>query len=196
MIGGEGYYQNKVDKYDPALDEWKEVTTMKTSRQAHCAVAMVNFIYVIAGHDENVCHKSVECFNPLNNQWLDIADLNNARKFAAAASSNGKIFVGGGYGDMDFQTIEASCEMFDPAVGGWNLVSAPTVPRAACGVVSFDNHVYLFGGEDTFSELDSVERYDVQNDKWDQVGNMPDELTCLQASLLLIPNKYVAYDED
>ena len=196
VIGGEGYYQNKVDKYDPALDEWKEVTTMKTCRQAHCAVAMANFIYVIAGHDGKVCHKSVECFNPSTNQWLDVADLNNARRFAAAATSTGKVFVVGGYGDMTWQTIVESCEMFDPAINQWCLVSSPAVPRAACGVVSFDNHVYLFGGEDTSSKLDSVECYDVQNDKWDQVGTMPDELSCLQASLLLIPNKYLAYDED
>ena len=191
VMGGDGSYRNRVDKYDPTLDEWKEVTQMKTSRSAHCAVAMANFIYVIAGHDGRDCQKSVECFDPLTNQWFDTAHLNNARKFAAAAASNGKIFVAGGYADMHFRTIEVSCEMFDPAVNKWSLVSCPTVPRAACGIISFDNHVYLFGGENTSSKLDSVERYDVQNNKWQHVGTMPEKLSCLQASLLQIPNKYV-----
>ena len=191
VIGGDGCYRTRVDKYDPALDEWKEVTTMKTPRAAHCAVAMANFIYVIAGEDGEDCLKSVECFNPLTNRWFGIADLNNARKFAAAAASNVKIFVAGGYKDMHFQTIDVSCEMFDPAVNEWSLVSSPTVPRAACGIISFGNHVYLFGGENTSSKLDSVERYDVQNNKWQHVGTMPEKLSCLQASLLQIPNKYV-----
>ncbi len=192
VIGGDGSFQNRVDKYDPTLDEWTEVTTLSTPREAHCAVAMANLIYVIAGHDDEVCHKSVECFNPSTGQWLDVADLNIARRFAAAATSNGKIFVAGGYGDMTWQTIEGSCEMFDPGVNGWSLVSSPIVPRAACGVISFDNHVYLFGGEDTSFKLDIVERYNVLNDKWHYVGTMPEKLSCLQASLLRIPNKYVA----
>ncbi|KAL9951797.1 hypothetical protein ACROYT_G044526 [Oculina patagonica] len=192
VIGGDGSFQNRVDKYDPTLDEWAEVTTLSTPRAAHCAVAMANLIYVIAGHDEEVCHKSVESFNPSTGQWLDVADLNNARRFAAAATSNGKIFVAGGYGDMTWQTIEGSCEMFDPGVNEWSLVSSPIVPRAVCGVISFDNHVYLFGGEDTSSKLDIVERYNVLNDKWHYVGTMPEKLSCLQASLLHIPNKYVA----
>ncbi len=197
VIGGGGsQYRNRVDKYDPTLDKWEDVTTLKTCRVAHCAVAMENLIYVISGHDGNVCHKSVESFNPLTGQWLDVADLNNARRFAAAATSNGKIFVAGGYGDMTWQTIEMSCEMFDPGVNEWSLVSSPIVPRAACGVISFDNHVYLFGGENTSSKLDSVERYDVLNDKWNHVGNMPEKLSCLQASLLRIPNKYVASNDD
>ncbi len=197
VIGGSGsQYRYRVDKYDPTLDEWKEVTTLKTPRAAHCAVAIANLIYVIAGHDGEVCHKSVECFNPLTNQRLVAAELNNVRRFAAAATSNDKIYVAGGYGDMKFEIIEVSCEMFDPAVNEWSLVSSPIVPRAACGVISFDNHVYLFGGEDTSSKLNSVERYDVLNNKWHQVGTMPEKLTCLQASLLRIPNKYVVSNDD
>ena len=191
VMGGHGSYRTRVDKYDPTLDEWKEVTQMKTPRAAHCAVPMGNFIYVIAGDDGKDCHKSAECFNPLTNLWFGIADLNNARRFAAAASSNGKIFVVGGYGDMHFRTLEVSCEMFDPAVNEWSLVSSPAVPRAACSIISFDNHVYLFGGENTSSKLDSVECYDVQDNKWHHVGTMPEKLSCVQASLLLIPKKYV-----
>ena len=198
VIGGGGNkYRNRVDKYDPALDEWKKVTIMKTCREAHCAVVVAKLIYVIAGHDGNACHKSVECFSPSTNHWHNVADLNNARVFAAAATANGKIFVTGGYGNIKCQSLVESCEMFDPAVNQWSLVSSPTVPRAACGVISFDNHVYLFGGERSYSlKLDSVERYDVENDKWDEVSTMPEKLSCLQASLLLIPNKYLAYDED
>ena len=69
---------------------------------------------------------------------------------------------------------------------------SPVVPRAACGIVSFDDHVYLFGGEDAkWYELDSVERYDVKNDKWELLGTMAEKVSCVQASVLLLPKKYI-----
>ena len=59
-------------------------------------------------------------------------------------------------------------------------------------MVSFDNHLYLFGGEDgTQVKYDSVECYDVKNNKWEHCGTMPEKLVCVQASLLLLPKKYI-----
>ena len=82
--------------------------------------------------------------------------------------------------------------MFDPVQDQWNLVSSLVVPRAACAMVSFDDHLYLFGGEDSCKDkLDSVECYNVQNDKWELCGTMPEKLACVQASLLLLPKKYI-----
>jgi len=198
VTGGEDHWK-KVHKYNPALDEWREVAPMKTGRAAHCAVAMGNFIYVLAGCDSNVCHKSVECFDPSTNQWTNKPCMTEARKHAGAASSNGRIFVVGGFGDIRFKTLQASCEMFDPVLDQWSLVSSPVIPRAACAMVSFDGHLYLFGGE-TLSqeeaskhwlELDSVECYDVQNDQWEPFGTMPEKLVCAQASMLLLPKKFI-----
>jgi len=92
----------------------------------------------------------------------------------------------------DTVTLEATCEVFDPLVSQWSLVSSPIVPRAASAMVSFDDHLYLFGGENaSWSKHDSVECYDVQNDKWELFGTMPEKLACVQASVLLLPKKYV-----
>lgn len=67
------------------------------------------------------------------------------------------------------------------------------MPRAASALVSFDHYLYLFGGEDKANEqkLDTVERYDIKNDKWELIGTMPEKLACLQASMLLFPKKYI-----
>ena len=59
-------------------------------------------------------------------------------------------------------------------------------------MISFDDYLYLFGGEDAdWSKHDSVECYDVQNNKWYLCGTMPEKLACVQASLLLWPKKYI-----
>ena len=95
---------------------------------------------------------------------------------------------------MRFENIEASCELFDPALNQWSLVPSPIVPRAACGIVSFKGCVYLFGGEDTNHKqykLNSVECYSAEENEWKEVSVMPQPLYCLRASLLLLPKKYM-----
>jgi len=193
VIGGEDHW-NSIDKYNPTLEEWMEVASTKTGRAAHCAVAMGNLGYVLGGFDESACHKCVECFNPLTGQLTDKPCMTYARRFAGAAALGGKIFIVGGYADMAWETLQASCEMFDPIVNQWTLVSSPVIPRAACAMVRFDDHLYLFGGEDTKYKLDSVECYDVQSDKWELFSTMPEKLSCLQASVLLLPKKYIPLD--
>ena len=82
-------------------------------------------------------------------------------------------------------------------VNEWSLIASPIVPRGACALVSFDHHLYLFGGEcaeDANSgpySLDSVEQYDVENDKWEQFSTMPTKLSCVQASVLQLPTKFI-----
>ena len=89
---------------------------------------------------------TVECFDPSTDQWTDKPSMMNARKFAGAAVASGKVFVVGGFGDIKFNTLQGSCEVFDPVLDQWSLVSSPVIPRAACAMVSFDGHLYLFGG--------------------------------------------------
>ena len=198
LIGGDSDDKRQVRKYKCNLDQWELLSPMAFSRAAHCAVVLEELIYVMGGHDDNVCLRSVECYNPANDQWTQILDMNNARKFSAAAAiTNGKIIVVGGYSDMGFTRIEETCEIFDKSLNQWSLVSSPTVPRAACGIVSVKSAVYLFGGEDTNNsvyKLDSVECYIVQEDKWIHVSTMPESLSCLQASLIQFPVKHMTED--
>ena len=191
VVGGEQHW-NRVDKYDPNLNEWKVVASIKTARASHCAIAVGNLIYVFGGYDSSVCHKSMEFFDPSANQWTEKPGMNFKRRFAGGAVSSGKIFVVGGYSDVGCKILEASCEVFNLGQDQWSLVSSPVVPRAACAMVSFDDHLYLFGGENAQRQKrDSVERYNVQNDKWELFSTMPEKLACVQASVLLLPKKFI-----
>lgn len=196
MIGGEigNVPRVKCTKYNYKDNKWKEVSPMIHPRAAHCAVVLDELIYVMAGCDDNACLKSVECYTPSSDEWSQIADMNNARKFAAAvaATTSEKIIVVGGYGDIDCAAVVANSEIFDKSLNQWSLVSAPIVPRAACGIVSVEDYVYVFGGEreSPYDDLDSVECYAIQEDAWSQVDSMPKRLICLQASLLQLPVEY------
>ncbi|KAJ7360218.1 hypothetical protein OS493_016846 [Desmophyllum pertusum] len=104
---------------------------------------------------------SVECYNPLTDQWTKISNISKARRFAAAAAAGGKVVVIGGFGDMTATTIEPSCEIFEPSTNQWSLVASPGSPCAACGIVSIEDTVYLFGGENETYVLMRVECFDI-----------------------------------
>lgn len=191
MIGGKDDHWHCVKKYSFRLNKWTELSPMQIPRAAHCAVVFEGLIYILAGQSQNgtACLKSVECYNPLNDQWAQIQDMIIERQYAAAAALSEKVFVVGGYSDIEFEAIERSGEIYDKSLNQWSLVSGPSVPRAACGIVSVENCVYLFGGEDENQGLDSVECYNVQDKAWSIVGTMPEQRTCLQASLLQLPTE-------
>ena len=104
VTGGEQQW-NRVEKYSPILAEWKEVSSMKIGRAAHCAIALRNLIFVLGGYRGNDCHKSIECFDASTNQWTDGPSMNVARQFAGASVSCGKIFIAGGYRDREFSRL-------------------------------------------------------------------------------------------
>jgi N-acetylneuraminic acid mutarotase len=46
--------------------------------------------------------------------------------------------------------------------------------RTACALVSCDNYIYAIGGRSSHDSIeDSVERYDVQKNQWEQVAPLP-----------------------
>jgi len=197
LIGGQlksGGVTYEAHKYNPFHNEWKQLASMETGRAGHCAVVLEDLIYVIGGHDTHTCLKSVECYDPLSNQWRKVPDVTNARRFAAAAAACRRIVVVGGFCEMGALTearLEPTCEMFDPCQNEWSLVSSPKVPRAGCGIVSVDDTVYVFGGENEEDFLDSVECFNVKHNEWHEVdATLPKALSFVQASLLKLPEKF------
>ena len=125
------------------------IASMETGRRGHCAVVLEDLIYVIGGVDGGTCLKSVESFDPSTNQWKKVPDLANARRDPAAATVCGKIVVVGGFCNIRLSAssvVEPTCEVFDPFPNQWSSLSSPNVPRAACGIVSVGDTVYVFGG--------------------------------------------------
>lgn len=195
VIGGDSGFYQQVKVYNPALGTWKGRAPMNVGRAGHCAVVLQKNIYVMAGHDGKVCYKSVERYNPATNQWQKVPSLSNARRSAAGAVSNGKIIVVGGFSAMEpSKAVEASCEVFDPCTNEWSLVTSPVIPRAACGTVSIDDIIYLFGGQHEEHFMNTVESFDLKHNEWRDVATMPIDYqgSFHQASLVRLPKDFVS----
>ena len=192
VIGGEGSWCD-VQIYNPTLDEWRRVAPMETRRAGHSAVLLQEHIYVIAGHDGKVCLNSVQRYNPLTDQWDKVSNISKVRRFAAAVTAGEKIVTVGGFGDMTVRTIEPSCEIFDPSINQWSVVSVPECPRAACSAVSIGDIVYLFGGENEKLYQNEVECFNIKSYQWCKIATMPfnSGFSFQQASLLKIPKKFI-----
>ena len=90
-------------------------------------------------------------------------------------------------------TTEASCEMFNPSTNEWSLVSSPAFPRAACGIVSMDDIIYLFGGRNEEFFMTNIECFDIKRNEWRIVDFIPNchQSSFLKASLLKVPKKFM-----
>lgn len=58
---------------------------------------------------------------------------------------------------------------YDPKNNSWSTVAPLSVPRDAVAVCSLGDKLYVVGGYDGHTYLNTVESYDVQNDEWKEV---------------------------
>ena len=191
VIGGEDSLHD-VQIYDPVFSKWRQGASMETARVEHNAVVLQEHIYVIAGHNGEVCQSSADCYNPLTDQWTEISGMSKVRRCAAAVAVGRNLFVVGGFGDMTAETIEPSCEIFDPGANQWSLVPSLSIHLAASGIVSTGDRVYLFGGEDETFLNKEVLCCDIREKIWFEISLMPTGgHSFLQASLLKLPKEFI-----
>ena len=196
VIGGRDTWRD-VRIYDPVFNKWRQGASMETSRAEHNAVVLQKHIYVIAGHNGEVCQSSADCYNPLTDQWTEISSMSKVRRCAAAVAVGRNLFVVGGFGDMTRSTIEPSCEIFDPGANQWRLVPSLSIPRAGSGIVSTGDTVYLFGGEDEKFCQEEVLYCDIRENEWHEISVIPiEECSFLQASLLKLPKELISSNSE
>jgi hypothetical protein len=82
---------------------------------------------VIGGFDGNSCHRSVEFYDPHQNQWTALQrKMREKRSGVSALSINGVLFAAGGFtGRHRLNTSE----FFDPREGHWHTVSSMILNR-------------------------------------------------------------------
>lgn len=87
-----------------------------------------------------------------------------------------RIFAVGGW-TAEYRPFE-KVEKYDPYSDTWVEISSMTKPRCGVGAAILGDSLYAIGGHDGHAYLNSVERYDIQNDKWyKDVASMKAEKT-------------------
>lgn len=95
------------------------LSSISIERQQPALAVYSGKIFVMGGFADNICHNSVECYDPLTNGWTSVASMNEGRSVAHACESEGYLYVvGGGNGTEIFSSIER----YDPLRNTWTMV--------------------------------------------------------------------------
>lgn len=75
-----GYiYQNTVEMYTTATEQWSWRVSMLTARAAHCAAVLNDMIYVFGGQSGPTVVATAEFYNPVTDSWWPIVSLPGPR---------------------------------------------------------------------------------------------------------------------
>jgi len=111
---------------DITQNVWTQISPMSIVRSDAHAVELEGKVYVIGGFDGHACHRTVEYYDPNQDQWAVIeGKMQNRRSGVSALSLNGALITVGGFTG---RTRLNSTEFYDPREGVWHSL-CPMITR-------------------------------------------------------------------
>ncbi len=206
-------------EYDPAADSWKQLAPMATKRSAGAAVASGDKIYVIGGNglgpgasnppkpDDILVLATNEVYDPSTNKWETKRMMPTPRNHPAIGAVNGKVYViGGRIGGPNVANLISSptdvVEEYDPVSDRWKAMTKMPTPRSGQGWATYQNRIYVAGGEVRDHHMDAifrdVEAFDPASNEWFQLPSMPTARHGVNASVignrLYLIGGHIAFD--
>jgi N-acetylneuraminic acid mutarotase len=161
-------------EYDPVLDTWRTLASMKVGRGSVDAIALDGKVHAIAGRDPAGTTLTLhEVYDPATNTWTEAAPLPKARDHSAVAVIDGKIHVAGGRLGASTDRV-GQHDIYDSKTNSWS--SGPPLPTARSGLagVVYKGLFLVLGGEMPPSTTNAEnEAYDVKTDTWVKLAPMP-----------------------
>ena len=168
MGGGEPYPGNVYNYiYQPDSDKWTTGASLLSIRMYHSAVAVNGKIYLIGGQNgDGASEWYFDEYNTLTNQWARKAQLlNNGAWYCGVANIGDHIFriAGGGYSSAQ---IKNHFDEYNISNDIWTEKTKFHMGLHAPWAVTYNNKIYLMGGQSNGQYYDSVWVYDTISDKW------------------------------
>jgi N-acetylneuraminic acid mutarotase len=170
-------------EYDPAADSWKELPPMPSKRTASVAIETGGKIYVIGGSDEaGLSVATNEAFDVATGKWETRRRMTTARNHPAGGAVGGKLYViGGRLTAANVANMLSSAtdivEEYDPATDKWRSMTKMPYQTSGQGWITFQNRIYVAGGELRDAHMDAVFRdfvvFDPAANEWYRLPSMP-----------------------
>ena len=147
---------DNVYAYNPVEDVWIQGPEIPTDRKRGSAGLVVynNKFYVIAGN--TIGHNGgfipwFDEFDPVTGVWTSLPNAPRARDHFHATVLDDKLYIAGGRlsggTGGTFAPLIAEVDVYDFASQTWSTIPDLPTPRAAASVASFENELYVIGGE-------------------------------------------------
>jgi N-acetylneuraminic acid mutarotase len=190
--------QGIVTEYDSGSDAWTLKKNMLIPAHHAAAVELGGKIYVFGGFVGHAGAKgwgpiaSTLMYDPVADNWKELAPMPTARGSAQAVVVDGKIFViGGAHANIPGkppteplwvgvpQIVTGAVEEYDPATNTWRTRAPMPTGRNHFFAAAVDGKIYAINGRlgtsfVTSSDVtDIVEEYDPKTDIWRYMGRSP-----------------------
>lgn len=108
-------------RFDFDKHSWESVKKMRTTRSHFSMIEAHGRIYAIGGRHGTRCLNTIECYNPMNEAWMDGPSMHMLRCGAGVAVHNDAIYVVGGMSMIDGHDT-GTVERFDLQTNKWTMV--------------------------------------------------------------------------
>ena len=156
--------------------QWISLRPMPTPRQEMPAVLVNRKIYIIGGITTNLLEgfvtKKIEVYDISSNIWKALKDMPAQRHHAAIATIQNKIYVIGGFDNVDFNPVN-TLFVYDIQNDNWSQAQKLPIKSGAGDAVTFNNKIYFFGGANKQHTLDTSLMYDPFTNSWTVLQPMP-----------------------
>ena len=182
-------YHSSCEVYNARSGAWEPKAAMGVKRCGVGVASLGGKLYAVGGftqpvgEDYFVYHSSVECYDPVEDEWKFVTAMGTPRARAGVAVVDGRLYACGGYSGPNYHS---SVEMFDPADGTWQPTAPMGTARSGPGVALAGGMLYAVGGSTPSGYLSSAERLDPRSpDGWSPIASMGAVRACLGIAEIL-----------
>ncbi|NXI05393.1 NS1BP protein, partial [Pachycephala philippinensis] len=178
LIAAGGYNREEclrtVECYDPEKDTWTFIAPMRTPRARFQMAVLMGQLYVVGGSNGHSDDLSCgEMYEPEIDDWTPVPELRTNRCNAGEASAAPR---------LQGRNSASSCSL--PILSCINRSVCPERKAVHCGVLALvagrhqsavcelGGYLYIIGGAESWNCLNSVERYNPENNTWTLMAPM------------------------
>ncbi len=175
-----GYYLDRLDRFDPAVSEWMGLAPMPTRRSLAAGAVLDGRLYVIGGRNDDgkgmQVLDAVEVFDPETGAWDLKNPLPTAMEATAAVTIDHVIYLAGGW-DGTPAGYRTNLLIYDSDVDSWSPGPSMTQPRCSLAAAAlWDRYALFLGGYlDGWPPFrDAVEAFDTLSMTWITLTVLPE----------------------
>ncbi|NXE12045.1 NS1BP protein, partial [Lophotis ruficrista] len=167
LIAAGGYNREEclrtVECYDPQKDTWTFLAPMRTPRARFQMAVLMGQLYVVGGSNGHSDDLSCgEMYEPEIDDWTPVPELRTNRCNAGVCALNGKLYI------ISAAVAYGECTTPVLASNSWGLIAG----RHQSAVCELGGYLYIIGGAESWNCLNSVERYNPENNTWTLIAPM------------------------
>ena len=183
---------SSAEVYSTTENKWKYLKGLPEKKYALAGCCIKNKLFVCGGFSNHKFSRNLYLYGQEGDDWIPRCPMNTARGFHMMCSVRDMIYVMGGnhlntYGDrVDVMSVEK----YDPLHDHWITVSPMLTGLSMAGSsVTENNKIFIVGGYNGLSRQreKDIHRYNVAEDEWDVVGELPKASLRMACCTLTLP---------